>query len=58
VSQAAASIVGNGVSTAYYTNALQGEEAEEFLDEELNLSRRDEESVNSVFRTWKPLTTR
>ncbi|KAL8718297.1 MAG: hypothetical protein Q9225_004548 [Loekoesia sp. 1 TL-2023] len=53
VSQAAAFIQENGVSIADYTNALHGEEAEEFLDEELDDSRRDEESVNSVFRTWK-----
>ena len=53
VSQAAAFIEENGVSIADYTNALQGGDAEEFLHEELDDSRRDEESVNSVFRTWK-----
>ena len=53
VSQAAAFIEENGVSIADYTKALQGEDAEEYLDEELDDSRRDEESVNSVFRTWK-----
>ncbi len=53
VSQAAAFIEENGVSIADYTNALRGEDAEEFLHEELDDSRRDEESVNSVFRTWK-----
>ena len=53
VSQAAAFIQENGISIADYTNALRGEDAEEFLHEELDDSRRDEESVNSVFRTWK-----
>ena len=53
LSQAAAFIEENGISIADYTNALKGEDAEEFLDEELDDSRRDEESVNSVFRTWK-----
>ena len=53
VSQAAAFIEENGISIADYINALQGEDAEEFLDEELDDSRRDEESVNSAFRTWK-----
>ena len=53
VSQAAAFIEENGVSIADYTDALRGEDAEEFLHEELDDSRRDEESVNSVFRTWK-----
>ena len=53
LSQAAAFIEENGVSIADYTNALRGEDAEEFLHEELDDSRRDEESVNSVFRTWK-----
>lgn len=53
VSQAAAFIEGNGASIADYTNALRGEDAEEFLHEELDDPRRDEESVNSVFRTWK-----
>ncbi|KAL8972885.1 MAG: hypothetical protein Q9197_002581 [Variospora fuerteventurae] len=53
VSQAGAFIRENGVSIAEYTSALHGEEAEEFLDEELDDDRRDEESVNSVFRTWR-----
>ena len=56
ISQAAAFIEENGVSIADYTNALQGKDeaaAEEFLQEELDDTRRDEESVNSVFRTWK-----
>lgn len=53
VSQAVAFIEENGVSIAEYIKALRGEEAEEFLYEELDDSRRDEESVNSVFRTWK-----
>ncbi|KAL8897618.1 MAG: hypothetical protein Q9207_007124 [Kuettlingeria erythrocarpa] len=53
VSQAAAFIQENGVSITDYINALHGEEAEEFLDEELDDARRDEESVNSAFRTWK-----
>ena len=56
ISQAAAFIEENGVSIADYTKALQGKDAavaEEFLHEELDDSRRDEESVNCVFRTWK-----
>ena len=53
VSQAAAFIEENHVSVADYANALRGEEAEEFLHEELDDSRRDEDSPNSVFRTWK-----
>lgn len=32
---------------------LRGEDPEKFLDEELDDSRRDRESVNCVFRTWK-----
>ena len=55
VSQAAAFIEENGVSITDYIHALRGEDAEEieYLDEELDDSRRDEESVNSIFRTWK-----
>ncbi|KAK4991151.1 hypothetical protein LTR66_006622 [Elasticomyces elasticus] len=53
VSQAAAFIEENGISIVEYTSALRGEDAEEFLHEELDDARRDEESVNSVFRTWK-----
>ncbi|KAL8828243.1 MAG: hypothetical protein Q9170_006687 [Blastenia crenularia] len=53
VSQAAAFIQENDISIADYTSALHGDEAEEFLDEELDDARRDEESVNSAFRTWK-----
>ncbi|KAL9043578.1 MAG: hypothetical protein Q9214_003240 [Letrouitia sp. 1 TL-2023] len=56
MSQAAAFIEENGISIADYTNALQGEDAsvaEEFLHEELDDRRRDEESVNSVFRTLR-----
>ena len=53
VSQAAAFIQENPVSLVEYLSALQGEDAEEYLHEELDDSRRDEESVNSVFRTWK-----
>ena len=56
MSQAAAFIEENGVSIADYTAAIQANDAavaEEFLHEELDDSRRDEESVNSVFRTWK-----
>ena len=53
VSQAAAFIEENAVSIAEYSSALRGEDAEEFLHEELDDSRRDEDSVNSVFRTWK-----
>lgn len=53
VSQAAAFIQENGISIEEYTSALQGEEAEEYLDEELDDARRDEESANCVFRTLK-----
>ncbi|KAL8960401.1 MAG: hypothetical protein Q9193_002887 [Seirophora villosa] len=53
VSQAAAFIQENGVSIAEYNDALHREEAEEFLGEELDDDRRDEDSVNPVFRTWK-----
>ena len=52
VSQAAAFLKRKTVSLAGYINALQGKAAAEFLHEELNDSRRDEESQNSVFRTW------
>ena len=52
ISQAAAFIQEHPVSIAEYINALRGKNAKEFLDEELNDSRRDEESDNSVFRTW------
>lgn len=53
VSQAAAFIEEMGISIADYTKALRGEDAEEILHEELDDARRDEESDNSVFRTWK-----
>ena len=56
LSQAAAFIEENGISITDYITALQGKDAavaEEFLHEELDDARRDEESVNSVFRTWK-----
>ncbi|KAL8642160.1 MAG: hypothetical protein Q9228_001120 [Teloschistes exilis] len=53
VSQAAAFIEESKISIKKYTDTLQGEGAEEYLNEELNDSRRDEESVNCVFRTWK-----
>ncbi|KAL8994685.1 MAG: hypothetical protein Q9169_005415 [Polycauliona sp. 2 TL-2023] len=53
VSQAAAFIQENGISIDEYTTALQGKEAEEFLHEELDDARRDEDSINSVYRTFK-----
>lgn len=53
VSQAAAFIQENGISITEYTRALHGKEAEEFLDEELDDARRDEDSINSVYRTLK-----
>ncbi|KAL8841282.1 MAG: hypothetical protein Q9176_003375 [Flavoplaca citrina] len=53
LSQAAAFIQENGISIAEYTAALQGKEAEEFLQEELDDARRDEDSINSVYRTLK-----
>ena len=56
MSQAAAFIEENSVSIADYKIAVQMKDAavaEEFLHEELDDSRRDEDSVNSVFRTWK-----
>ncbi|EPE33392.1 P-loop containing nucleoside triphosphate hydrolase [Glarea lozoyensis ATCC 20868] len=53
ISQAAAFIEENGISISEYLEALRGDDAEEFLHEELNDSRRDEQSINSVFRTWK-----
>ena len=52
ISQAAAFIQENPVSIAKYINALRGKNAKEFLNEELNDSRRDDDSGNSVFRTW------
>ena len=53
ISQAAAFIEENYISIPEYVEALRGECAEEFLDEELDDSRRDEDSVNSIFRSWK-----
>ena len=55
VTQAASFIDENGITIAEYTAALEGddEDAEEFLHEEVDDARRDEESVNSVIRTWK-----
>jgi tetratricopeptide (TPR) repeat protein len=53
ISQAAAFIEENCISISDYLTALRGDDAEEFLHEELNDSRRDEQSINSVFRTWK-----
>ena len=55
ISQAAAFIKKDPVSIADYMEALrkEGAEEDEYLHEELYDSRRDEESVNCVFRTWK-----
>ncbi|KAL8773370.1 MAG: hypothetical protein Q9209_001764 [Squamulea sp. 1 TL-2023] len=54
ISQAAAFIQEMpGTSIVEYTEALQGQSAEEYLGEELHDSRRDEDSVNCVLRTWK-----
>ncbi|KAL8787702.1 MAG: hypothetical protein Q9195_007658 [Heterodermia aff. obscurata] len=53
ISQAAAFIEENYISISEYVEALRGENAEEFLEEELDDSRRDEDSVNSIFRSWK-----
>ena len=53
ISQAAAFIEENYISISEYVEALRGESAEEFLEEELDDSRRDEDSVNSIFRSWK-----
>ncbi|KAL6714191.1 hypothetical protein ACLMJK_008686 [Lecanora helva] len=52
LSQAAAFIEENPTSVAEYSQALQGNDTEEFLDYELNDPRRDAESKNSAFRTW------
>lgn len=53
ISQAASFVEENGISISDYLAALDGDDAEEFLHENLDDSRRDEESINSVFRTWK-----
>ena len=53
VTQAASFIQENPSSIIEYVNALRGEDPENFLDEELDDSRRDRESANCVFRTWK-----
>jgi hypothetical protein len=53
ISQAAVFIEENDSSISEYLAALAGESAEVFLDKELNGPRRNEESVNSVFRIWK-----
>ncbi|KAI4255045.1 MAG: hypothetical protein L6R42_006933, partial [Xanthoria sp. 1 TBL-2021] len=53
VTQAAAFIQENSISIRDYTTALQGKEADEFLHEELDDARRDEDSINSVYRTLK-----
>ncbi|KAH6664653.1 hypothetical protein B0J14DRAFT_630448 [Halenospora varia] len=49
ISQAAAFIEENGISISEYLDALKGDDAEEFLHEELNDSRRDEQSINSYY---------
>ena len=53
ITQAASFIDENSISVAEYLEALEGDDAEEFLQEELDDSRRDEDSINSVFRSWK-----
>ncbi|MCJ1311572.1 hypothetical protein MMC25_005245 [Agyrium rufum] len=53
VTQAAAFISENSICIPEYLAVLEGDDAFEFLDEEMNDSRRDEESMNSVLRTWK-----
>ena len=53
ITQAAAFISENRICVPQYLSALEGDDAHEYLEEELNDSRRDEESVNSVLRTWK-----
>ena len=53
ITQAAAFINENYICVPEYLSALESDDAHEYLDEELNDSRRDEESMNSVLRTWK-----
>ena len=53
ISQAAAFIEENDGRISDYLDALEGESPQEYIDEELHDPRRDRESVNSVFRTWK-----
>ena len=53
ITQAASFIDENGISVSEYMEALEGDDAEEYLQEELDDSRRDEDSINSVFRSWK-----
>ena len=53
ITQAAAFISENCICVPEYLSALESNDAHEYLDEELNDSRRDKESTNSVLRTWK-----
>ena len=53
ITQAASFIDENGISVAEYLKMLDSDDAEEYLQEELDDSRRDEDSINSVFRSWK-----
>ena len=53
ITQAASFIDENCISVSEYLTALEGDDAEEFLQEELDDSRRDEDSINSTFRSWK-----
>lgn len=53
ITQAASFIDENYIPISEYIEALENDDAEEILQEELNDSRRDEESINSAFRTWK-----
>lgn len=54
ISQAAAYLEENEYYTIdEYLEALQIDDAEEFLQEELHDTRRDQDSFNSIFKTWK-----
>ena len=53
ISHAAAFIEENPITISEYLEAIENDDAEEFLEEELHDTRRDQDSFNSIFRTWK-----
>lgn len=54
ISQAAAYLEENEYYTIIeYLEALKTDDSEEFLQEELHDTRRDQDSFNSIFKTWK-----
>ena len=53
ITRAASFINESNISVSEYLTALDGGDAEDLFQEELDDARRDEDSINSTFGTWK-----